>query len=413
MGYQTSFFNSISQIPARQWDQLAAQANPFLQYNFLHALEVNGCVGEDTGWLPHFAALYDDATLVAVIPGYFKTDSYGEYVFDQGWAQAYHQHGLAYYPKWVGAIPFTPVTGPRWLLNTDYMQEHQLEEATVIGDFLQQITHLLRHQVSSLHMLFPAKVYPATDTPTAWHQRYSVQFQWHNYHYREFDDFLNALTSRKRRSFRKARQQLDQAGMVITQKTAGQISAADIAFFIRCYRQTYLKRSGHTGYLNPAFFNHIFTHMRDQILLVSASQHNEPCASALFFFDSEGLYGRYWGALQEIDGLHFECCYFQGIDFAIRQQLAFFNPGTQGEHKILRGFEPVYCQSAHYLYEPAFHAAVGDFVKRETPAITQYYRQAAEVLPFNDAFTARLKTTTTSDVPSDILTIRQRNDNEI
>ena len=390
MGYQTSFFNSISQIPSTQWQNLCEAANPFLSYEFLLGLEQHECVGENTGWQPYFAVLHDGPTLIAAMPGYLKTDSYGEYVFDQGWAQAYHQHGLSYYPKWISAVPFTPVTGPRILVHPDYPL-HQIR-ARLCTD----ISILLKSRVSSLHMLFPPTSSPA---PAAdWHSRYSVQFQWYNYDYQHFDDFLAALTSRKRRSFRKSRQQLTRQHIHIERKTRETLTASDIDFFILCYQRTYLKRSGHTGYLSEGFLRQIFTTMADSVLLVIAYEEQQPCASALFFFDKTGLYGRYWGATHEIDGLHFECCYFQGIEFAIEQQLPMFNPGTQGEHKILRGFEPVICCSHHYLYEPAFHAAVGDFVQREAPAIEAYFEQARSILPFNDAFTSRLLTTTTMSV---------------
>ncbi len=390
MGYQTSFFNSISQIQSSDWQILAQNANPFLAYEFLKGLEEHYCVGQDTGWQPYFAVMHDEATLIAVMPGYLKTDSLGEYVFDQGWAQAYQQHGLNYYPKWVSAIPFTPVSGQRVLVHPDYPAD------TVSSQLYREAAALLGTQVSSLHILF-AFAGPL-DASLSWHPRYSVQFQWYNYDYAQFDDFLQALTSRKRRAFKKSRQQLTRQQITIERKVAATITEQDIDFFILCYQRTYLKRSGHTGYLSEPFLRHIFAAMSDNVLLVMAKQNDERCASALFFYDKTGLYGRYWGATHDIDGLHFECCYFQGIEFAIEHQLPLFNPGTQGEHKILRGFEPVICRSFHYLYEPAFHDAVGDFVQREAAAIEGYYQQARNILPFNDAFTSRLLTTTTKTV---------------
>lgn len=407
MGYKLTFLHRTDQITESQWQALARHAGPFLQYTFLHQLEATGCVGSNTGWQTCHAAIYEDNHLVAIMPGYLKQDSYGEYVFDHGWASAYHQHGIAYYPKWVAAVPFTPVTGARLLCS----QSH--DSQSIIDWLIPALKSQLSEQVSSLHVLFPDQQQHQCLAGQQMLSRYSVQFQWYNYQYTTFSDFTAALTSRKRKSLRKSRERLSQQGVRITRKTGCELTAQDKAFFIRCYQQTYLKRSGHTGYLSPAFFDAIFTHMASNILLVLASQDDAPCAAALFFFDEQHLFGRYWGALTDIDGLHFECCYFQGIEFAIEQHLADFNPGTQGEHKILRGFEPVLCRSSHYLFEPAFQQAVADFLHRETPVIIDYFQQAVDVLPYNEAQQALLQSTKQQDVVADIVKQKQRNDNEI
>lgn len=407
MGYHCTFFNSFTQIPADQWQMLADGESPFLHYDFLAALEHTGCVSADTGWQPQHLAVYDEQTLVAAMPGYLKTDSYGEYVFDHGWAQAYHQHGLAYYPKWVSCVPFTPVTGTRLLCHPEY------DYSEVAATAAQGLQSLLGQSVSSLHVLFCTPDESAPWIAQDFLPRHSVQFQWHNYGYRQFDDFLQALTSRKRKALNKSRRQLVQAEVTIHQHTGAAITEDLIAFFVRCYQQTYLKRSGHTGYLSAAFFHQILQRFAQQALLVVAEQQGQRIACALLLFDDRGLYGRYWGSLRDVDGLHFECCYFQGIDFAISRGLQFFNPGTQGEHKILRGFEPIFCRSLHHLAEPAFHAAVNDFLQRETPAISAYFKQAADVLPYNESQKQQLKTFATSDVNYDILTMRKRNNDEI
>ncbi|MBD3585288.1 N-acetyltransferase [Salinimonas sp. HHU 13199] len=403
MGYQTEFFNSLTHFSASQWSSLNTSATPFLSHTFLSLLENTGCVGDDTGWQPHHMAVFDGDTLIAVVPGYLKYDSYGEYVFDHGWANAYHQHGLAYYPKWVNAVPFTPVTGPRFLLHPDYDAEQ------LIHYIAQQMKSLLADAVSSAHVLFPFADTATQLAPQGFLRRYSVQFQWYNYHYQSFDDFLQALTSRKRKGIKKARNQLSQQGVTIERKTGQNISREDIAFFIRCYQATYLKRSGHTGYLNEAFFYQLAEKLSDQLLLVVASTAEGPCASSLLLFDGQALYGRYWGALQEINELHFECCYYQGIEFSIENKLQYFNPGTQGEHKLIRGFEPVYCTSSHYLFEPVFHQAVKDFLHRETHAIAGYFKQATDVLPYNDKAKQQLNVFTISSVGDDITTTRTEN----
>ncbi|OFC69258.1 GNAT family N-acetyltransferase [Alteromonas confluentis] len=407
MKYTTSFVTSINAIPAPAWQALASSAGPFLQYPLLSAMENTDCVGEGTGWHPYFLLVHHKSKLIAAMPGYLKADSYGEYVFDHGWAHAYEQHGLDYYPKWISAIPFTPVTGPRLLVADGYNADDLLPTIRA------SLNTLLNDGVSSLHILFS----PQADSPS-WQQngfarRYSVQFQWYNYGYETEDDFTAALTSRKRRSLRKSRQKLDAAGVTIQRIKGAELTDDDIQFFILCYQQTYLKRSGHSGYLTPDFFESIFRTMADHTLLVKASRNGKPVASALFFYDAQGLYGRYWGSLQDIDGLHFESCYNQGIAFAIEHGLPLFNPGTQGEHKILRGFEPTFCVSLHHLFDNRFHSAVEEFLHQETPQISHYFQQAATVLPFNEAMTNKLKTTSTAAVTPDAAITTKRNDNEV
>ena len=382
-GYRVRCLDAISEIAQDQWDSLAVHAatgGPFVQYNWLALLEDTGCVGQDTGWQPAHWVIYKDDVLVALVPGYVKTDSYGEYVFDHSWANAYHQHGFAYYPKWIAAIPFTPVTGPRLLLRPGT----QLNECL---STLKQAQEAWANQsgISSFHWLFHdhnCAAFEQLALPT----RRSVQFQWVNRNYSSFDDFLAVLTSRKRRDIRKTRQRLAGNGLDIQTLTGVQLTTSHMTTFIACYQDTYLKRSGHTGYLTPAFFYGLQEIMADYVCLVMASLDEQPIASALFLYDKTGLYGRYWGCLQDIDSLHFECCYFRGIDFAIEKQLPVFNPGTQGEHKILRGFEPIFCYSQHAMRHPDFHQAVDNFLQQESPVIEQYFNQAQDVLPFNNDY---------------------------
>ncbi|AFT77620.1 hypothetical protein AMBLS11_05160 [Alteromonas macleodii str. 'Black Sea 11'] len=434
--YRITIIDSIEQFSKERWQNLAKEAGPFLSYEFLHALERSGSCCNESGWQPCHIAIakgqHEAANLV--IPGYLKTHSYGEYVFDHAWANAYAQHGLDYYPKWISAIPFTPVTGPRLLcdghivLTPALLQELEDTVAT-------HVESVFGETLSSFHWLFPNESTSAQITSSGIHKandlsddlsierlrdqsdtlnryltRYAVQFQWHNYGYNDFNDFLNALTSRKRKDIKKSRRKLNEQGVRFTHHTGSEISPETLQFFTKCYKATYLKRSGHVGYLNDAFFEQLVETMSDNMLIVTAIENEVAVASALFFYDDTGLYGRYWGALKEIDGLHFACCYFEGIEFAIAKKLPLFNPGTQGEHKILRGFEPIYCRSHHKLQHGSFHTAVADFLQRETPHITSYFNQARNALPFNKEFVPTLKTTSVTAPNDDTYNHNEKND---
>ncbi len=383
MAYQIKFHNQFNAFNFPHWEALSGSQSPFLCPAFLMALENTQCVGEDSGWLPYHLGVYENDLLIAAMPGYIKEDSYGEYVFDHAWANAYYQHGLNYYPKWVSAIPFTPVPGARLLI-------HPEANASLVIQEVQNALIKLSNKTSSVHILFPSQTQVTLFEEAELLTRQSVQFHWHNYDYQSFDEFLNVLTSRKRKSIRKTKQLLKSKGVVVSRYTGKNITPAHIQFFYQCYRDTYLKRSGHDGYLSKAFFEQLYSTMSEQMLIVEARLNDVPIASCLFFFDDSQLYGRYWGCIEDVDELHFECCYFQGIEFAIAEKLYSFNPGTQGEHKILRGFEPTRCFSLHRLFQPEFHHAVEGFLQRENPAITHYFEQAKTVLPFNASMLERL-----------------------
>lgn len=442
MEYKVKVVSSVSDIPQGTWDALAKGEGPFLRYDFLNALEQSACCNKASGWIsqhiliekasgagqavvndqPLVNALplakeptpiteearcaFDESTVIAIIPGYLKTHSYGEYVFDHSWANAYHQHGIPYYPKWVAAIPFTPVTGSRILTREDTPFDEAL---------LNLISHTVQSMgeetVSSCHWLFTnTRTQNLLGNHSDLLTRYAVQFQWHNYQYTSFESFLNALTSRKRRDMKKTQRKLVEQGIRYRHLTGSEITDEVLDFFLQCYQATYLKRSGHTGYLNEAFFRQLRNTMAENMLIVTAYRNDTPIASALFFFDDTGLYGRYWGALEEVSGLHFACCYFEGIAFAIEKGLPLFNPGTQGEHKILRGFEPIYCQSQHQLFSAPFHDAVASFLQQESEHIVAYFNQAQDVLPFNNDITPSLKTTNT---PNPLLAVDNHNEKTI
>lgn len=369
--------DSLAAISPDTWQSKSTDAPPFCQYGFLRALEDNGCVGGDSGWHPQHAEIYQGKHLLGYLPLYQKQHSYGEYVFDFSWADAYQRHGLAYYPKLLAAVPFTPVTSSKLLSGKSPLTADLLCQ---VQQALQQ--HCQQQQTSSLHCLFTPLAFSKQLAQGGWPQRLSVQFEWQNRDYQHFDDFLAHLTSRKRKNLRKERQQLQAQGVSCQRLSGNAITPAHLAFFYQCYQQTYLKLSGHQGYLNVAFFQQLLDTMPEHVMLCMAYADNKPIASALYLFDQNGLYGRYWGALAEHNGLHFEVCYYQGIEFCIEQKIARFNPGTQGEHKLIRGFEPVFCYSNHWLAEPAFHQAVADFTRQEQTHMQAYYQQAQALLPF-------------------------------
>ncbi|WP_100655767.1 GNAT family N-acetyltransferase [Alteromonas flava] len=368
---------SIRHCNRARWNELTTELPPFLHYDFLQLLETSSSVGSDTGWLPNYLIVVEQESEreVAYIPAFLKEHSYGEYVFDHAWANAYHQHGLAYYPKLVIAVPFTPVTAKKVLCEVQDLERVVAYLPAAIASYCQQ------HHLSSFHWLFDNSLEGSPKEPLLT-QRLSVQFQWQNNQYTNFDHFLQRFTSRKRKDIRKERIKVTQQNIRIERYCNTQITDNLMDFFYRCYQSTYLKRSGHAGYLTADFFSQLCGMLKDSLMLVLAYQNEQPIAAALYLYDHTGLYGRYWGSLVDVDSLHFECCYYQGIEFAIERQLPLFNPGTQGEHKLLRGFEPIFCQSYHHCCEPAFQRAVIDFTEQERRAVQAYHAQLQAVVPF-------------------------------
>jgi predicted N-acyltransferase len=378
--YTFKFSTSIEKIGQTVWDDLANGNSPFCQYPFLHALETSGSVGADSGWLPFHCVIYQNFEPVGILPLYKKTHSYGEYVFDFAWANTYKQHGINYYPKLVGAIPFTPVTGARLMLS-DEVDKQQLLPA-LCKEITEQLT---LSGMSSMHWLFVEQDISQLLHQHGQVQRHTVQFQWFNRQYSSFEDYLSHFNSRKRKNVKKERLKVTSDDVKVVRLHGDNLSKDNMHFFYHCYKQTYLKRSGHDGYLTETFFQQLFKDLRHNLMLVIALKDERPIASALFIFDHNQLCGRYWGALEEVQNLHFECCYYQGIEFCIEQNIAKFNPGTQGEHKILRGFEPIYCYSNHSLKESAFHEAVERFIQQENIQIAEYKNNAEKLLPFKQS----------------------------
>lgn len=362
---------AINAIPKDQWDALLPDnAGPFLRYDFLHALESSGSVSVDTGWTPsHLISLDDTGTPNLVLPAYIKDHSYGEYVFDWQWAEAYASYGMQYYPKLLLGVPFTPVPGPRWLSTTPVDTQGLVQG---LSDFCSS------KGLSGWHMNFPA----GELTPDAGaSERKGCQFIWRNNNFSSFDDFLATFASRKRKNLLKERRRITEQGLKVSRFEGEGITAEMIDIFYHCYCDTYYRRRSHP-YLTPGFFHQLRETMAESMMLVLAEDEEGPCAAALCFFDDNALYGRYWGCLRDYDALHFEACYYQGIEFCIEKNLGMFNPGTQGEHKISRGFAPEFTRSYHWLAHPELHDAIGRFTREEAAYIEEYATAASERLPF-------------------------------
>lgn len=371
------FVTRISDVSQNEWNSLWQSPYPFIQHAFLQALESSESVAAETGWQPYHLLVRDDnKNLVAAMPLYLKSHSYGEYVFDWQWANAYEQNGMTYYPKLINAIPFTPSTGPRFVYQSVAAYE-QLRDALVkLAD---------THNISGIHSLFPTL--PIDNTVLlnrGYLRRVGCQYHWFNQGYASFGDFLSNFSSRKRKNLRKERDKVVSQGIQVERMLGPQLSQKDWQDFYSLYQRTYMKRSGHDGYLNQCFFESIGTGLADSIMMVRAYDNAQLVAAALYFFDDEVLYGRYWGAHADYDGLHFECCYYQGIEFAIENKLKRFDPGAQGEHKIQRGFTPILTQSYHWLCHVDFHRAIKNFLEEEEKHIIAYCDEARQLLPFKE-----------------------------
>jgi predicted N-acyltransferase len=355
--------------------ELTALPYPFLRPEFLQALETSKSACADTGWEPIHLALDIDSQQT-VMPLYLKDHSMGEYVFDYAWANAYHDNGMDYYPKLLTAIPFTPSTGPRMTgldsLEADHGQQ-LFEEVLAVAQ---------ETGASSWHMLFPSDQQLALFEDSRLLQRNGVQYQWFNRDYQSFDDYLNGLNSRKRKMVRKERAEVSAQNITIQVLQGEQITSDIWQLFYMLYERTYAKRNGTRGYLTEAFFTQIGETMPEQIAMAVARQGDVPIACALYFFDQDTLYGRYWGSAGEFSYLHFELCYYSGIEFAISKGLKKYDAGAQGEHKIIRGFEPIKTHSLHWIEHPQFRQAIKRFLDSEQLGIEQHIQQARAILPF-------------------------------
>jgi predicted N-acyltransferase len=363
--------DSLEGVAPEAWDALAC-GNPTLAHAFLDSLHRTGCASPKTGWSPQYPTLWEGERLVAAAPLYVKSHSYGEYVFDWGWAEAYERHGLAYYPKLLCAVPFTPATGPR-LLAANPAARQSLARA---------LLQLARDsEVSSLHVLFPPEEDAAALREAGLLERTGVQFHWRNAGYRDFDGFLAALSHDKRKKVRQERRRVRDAGVGIVRVTGREATSAQWDFFTSCYRRTYRAHRS-TPYLTREFFGMLAERMPDALLLVIAHRGSKPIAAALDIFGRDALYGRYWGSTEYVPGLHFEVCYYQAMEFCIERGIPLFEGGAQGEHKHARGFLPEATRSFHWLAHPAFNRAVDEFLGQEGEHIAAYVDELNERTPF-------------------------------
>ena len=366
-----NFVDTFEAINKHDWQDLNKSTSPFLRYDFFNALETSQSVCSQQGWQPHHLVATADNDVLAIMPLYLKSHSWGEYVFDWDWADAFKHYNIDYYPKLVATIPFTPV-------NSDKLLSFDLD-LDLCHMFEPLIQHCEQQNINSWHLLYCDEI--KTPLPEDVYQRNTVQFHWFNRNYQSIDDFFNTFTSRKRRSTRKERLSIVQQGITIRRLTKHEITDKDLDFFYLTYQLTYLKR-GHQPHLTAAFFKEIVNDDECNILLLIASNELEDIACALFFYDDDQLYGRYWGCTEYYNNLHFELCYYQGIEFCIENNLTSFNPGTQGEHKIQRGFEPILTYSYHWIKHPAFKDAIKDFCLQEQDHMRTYQAQCAQLLPF-------------------------------
>jgi predicted N-acyltransferase len=370
--------SSIDDIPPREWNALAGAGCPFLRHEFLAALEHTGCVGAGTGWEPCPVTLSDDRGLAAAAPAYVKTHSYGEFVFDFAWAQAYSRHGRRYYPKLVVAVPFTPATGPRLLVRAG------LDPAAAAQRLLEALeAHAATQRLSSVHALFLDEPARAACERAGWLLRRDCQFHWANRGYAAFDAYLDTFTAEKRKKARRERRRVAEAGIRFETRFGSELDERLLEAVYGFHRDTFL-RHGNEPYLTREFFREIGRTLGDA-LMVKVAVHRAPVAAAIFFWSDEALYGRYWGAAADYHSLHFETCYHQGIEFCIERGIRRFEPGTQGEHKVSRGFEPTLTWSAHHIADAAFREAIGDYLEREGDAIDGYAAEIREHVPFRKA----------------------------
>jgi len=374
------FLDSIAQIDAQKWNSLAGSTQPFLRHEFLLALEESGCTAPRTGWTPrHLIIEAANGTPVAAMPLFRKAHSRGEFVFDFSWASAYAQHGLRYYPKLLTAVPFTPVCGPRLLLRPD------IDARAMTESLVRAVTDYARsEQLSSWHVLFPTEEIAASLDTAGLVLRRDCQFHWHNQGYESFEAFLATFTAEKRKKVKRERRRVAEAGIEFDTLSGAQLDNALWSTLYGFYADTF-HRHGHEPYLNLSFFKRIGAAMPDQLMLKVARVGREPIAVAIFFVGENALFGRYWGAGGNYHSLHFETCYYQGIEYCIDNKLQRFEPGTQGEHKVPRGFVPALTSSAHYIADQRFAAAIRDFARREARGVDHYAAAVNEHVPYHRA----------------------------
>lgn len=373
-GLSFTCVEAIAALPREAWNALVGDDHPFLRHEFLDALEASGAVSPGTGWTPRHLAVWRGDALVGVLPSYDKDHSYGEYVFDWGWADAWERAGGNYYPKALSAIPFTPAPGPRLALAP--------------GEDRQTIMRRLADSWETRDILSWHLLFADDDEVDDWQaarpnliERKGVQFQWQDAGFGDFDGFLAAMTSRRRKEIRRERRIVADQGLSLQRLEGDAIDDEALEHFYRCYQVTYMER-GRQGYLNYAFFQRLRDTLPEALVLIQARLQGKPVAAALCLQGRHTLYGRYWGSEVMADCLHFEACYYQGIEHCLDKGLSHFDPGTQGEHKLTRGFAPRLLRSLHYIADPRLHDAVARFCREEGTQVEAYRQHAEALLPF-------------------------------
>jgi predicted N-acyltransferase len=367
----------FSEVDKRDWDKLDHEDNPFLAHAFLDALEASASISAETGWQPHHLGLYQGEQLVAFAPTYLKSHSHGEFVFDWAWASAYQRHGLPYYPKLLTAIPYSPVTGPRLLVQAGHSDATALRKSLVD----MALDECRRKNLSGWHCNFSNVVASEALVSEPMLARKDWQYHWFNRDYHSFDEFLGQLRSRKRKNIRRERKQVSESGIRFVWKTGAELTHLDHEFIYTCYQNTFKAYQNHAA-LQPGFFLKMAQSMSDRVQVLFALRDEQAIAMSFFLSGGGKLYGRYWGCVEEVPGLHFEAAYYQGIDFCIEHGIRVFESGAQGEHKISRGFVPSETRSFHFIRNEAFREAIADFLAKENRGLDQYREQLALHDPF-------------------------------
>ncbi len=382
-GLRVSVTHTLDDVSPADWDALGSGGYPFVRHAFLHGLEIHDCL-EPFGWHPVYFLLYRDEALIAAVPCYIKTNSYGELVFDHAWVNAYHRAGLEYYPKLVTAIPYTPATGPRFLFNRGIVAD--AAERQLLRETLVQVIQgfCAEQKLSSWHILFARKSTLDGLGGRDIMQRSDVQFHWQNDGYRDFDDFLARLSSRKRKNLRKERRSVAAQNLDIRMQGGAELEADDWRRIYQLYAGIYRRKYG-TATLTEAFFKHLGETMPEQVLAAVTRDNGRIVAASLFFRSDSHLYGRVWGCDDYYNNLHFESCYYQGIEYCIREGLEYFDPGAQGEHKLARGFLPTQTWSGHWIAHPQFREAIEQFLQQELRYIDSYQSDLMDHSPYKRA----------------------------
>ena len=376
---ELGYLDSLDHVSPEEWDHLGGNDDPFLSHAFLHALETNGCLSEEFGWHPCHITIRQQGKLIAASPLYVKTNSYGEFVFDWSWASAYERAGGRYYPKVVCGVPYTPAPGKRLLVAPEQANPTQLRNLLVDA----AIEFTSRNEYSGMHWLFTCEEDTDVLQSRGLIMRLGCQYHWHNNNYHDFEDYLGRMSSKKRKNIRRERRLVSEQGLKLEIIEGPNISTELWETFYRFYVDTFDKKAGIPTLTLP-FFTQVGARLGRRALLAMARDGDEYVAGALFFRSNDTLFGRYWGNKREYDSLHFETCFYQGIELAIKEGIDWFEPGAQGEHKITRGFLPTRTWSAHWLANESFSEVIARYCKQEVKVMQEHCRDLYNLSPFRE-----------------------------